>query len=268
MNLCRALLLLCCCVPAWLCAAPNRVVSLAPSVTELILELGAQAQLVGLVDGGIRHPELAYLPSLGNHAQRNMELLLSLKPDLVIAWGDALSDAEHLQLKAADIPLVVVAPHDLTALSQIFVSLGEALGRAAEGHALSTAFNERIAALRVRYQRTPPVSVFYQVWDTPLYTLGGGHIINDALAVCGARNVFVQLRIPAPQVSLEAVLQANPSVILLSEARQADAWLAWKQLHAVRQAQVWSIPSPALERPSYAMLDAIEALCRQLAQAH
>ncbi len=109
--------------------------------------------------------------------------------------------------------------------------------------------------------------MFYQVWQQPLYTLGGKQIVSDALEVCGARNVFAGLTLPAPQVSVEAVLAKDPQVILLSDVQQAEAWQAWPQLQAVRLGQVWAVPDSGLERPSFQMLGALEQLCQQLQKA-
>ena len=104
--------------------------------------------------------------------------------------------------------------------------------------------------------------MFYQVWDRPLYTVGGGQIISDALEVCGARNVFADLTLPAPQVSIEAVLQRNPEVILASDQAQLDAWKAWPQVAAVAQGQLLLVTDKGLERPSGQMIEATAKLCQ------
>jgi vitamin B12 transport system substrate-binding protein len=107
--------------------------------------------------------------------------------------------------------------------------------------------------------------VFYQVWDRPLYTVGGGQIISDALEACGARNVFADLTLPAPQVSVEAVLQRNPEVILATDQAQLDAWKAWPQVEAVKRARLLLITDKGLERPSGQMIDATAKLCQIIA---
>ncbi|MNY12631.1 Vitamin B12-binding protein precursor [compost metagenome] len=107
--------------------------------------------------------------------------------------------------------------------------------------------------------------MFYQVWDRPLYTVGGEQIISDALEVCGAQNVFGDLKLPAPQVSVEAVLQRNPEVILASEQAQLDAWKAWPQVAAVEQGQLRLVTDKGLERPSGQMIEATAKLCQLIA---
>ena len=97
---------------------------------------------------------------------------------------------------------------------------------------LADKLRQRLVELRQRYRRTEPLRAFYQVWNQPLYTVGGGQIISDALQVCGARNVFDDLKLPAPQVSVESVLQRNPEVILVGDQAQMDAWKAWPMMAA------------------------------------
>jgi vitamin B12 transport system substrate-binding protein len=259
-----AFLLLCLALPA---TAQLRVVSLAPSLTEIMLDLGADDLLVGVLDGGERPAALAGLPSVGRYGQLQAESLLSLKPDLVLLWPDSVGAAGREQLKKLAIAQLVVEPRDLSQLAQSFIEIGERVGRAEQGRELAGRFESGLAELRQRYRREVPLKVFYQVWDQPLYTLGGGQIVSDALKVCGAENVFADLGLPAPQVGIEAVLQRNPEVILVSEPAQAGAWKAWSQLAAVRKGQVWPVPDRGLERPSFQMLGATEKLCRLLEAA-
>ncbi|MNP27750.1 Vitamin B12-binding protein precursor [compost metagenome] len=124
---------------------------------------------------------------------------------------------------------------------------------------------QRLAQLRQRYRREHPLRVFYQVWDKPLYTVGGGQIISAALEVCGAQNVFGDQALPAPQISVEAVLQRDPEVILAGDQAQLDAWKAWPQVAAVRQGQLRLVTDKGLERPSGQMVEATAKLCREIA---
>ncbi|MCY1306455.1 Vitamin B12-binding protein [compost metagenome] len=158
-------------------------------------------------------------------------------------------------------------PRDLAQLAQSFIQIGERVGRTEQGRRLAARFEAGLAELRQRHRREVPLQVFYQVWDKPLYTLGGKQIVSDALRICGARNVFADLALPAPQVGIEAVLQRDPAVILVSDPNQAGAWKAWPQLTAVRKGQVWAVPDRGLERPSFQMLGATEKLCRLLETA-
>ncbi len=252
---------------AWPAAAAERVVTLAPSLTEIMLELEADDLLVGLLDAGDRPAAVQHLPSVGHFGRLELESLLSLQPDLVLLWPDSISSGQRQQLQRLGIPIMLVEPRKLADLAEQFAEIGARVGRAEQGKRLQQHFNQGLQRLSQRYQRQQPLRLFYQVWDVPLYTLGGQQIISDALRVCGAENIFADLSLPAPQVSVEAVLQRNPEVILAGSQAQLDAWRVWPGVKAVERGQLWQVPDDGLERPSFQMLGAIEKLCEQLAEA-
>jgi len=249
-----ALLLLACSVQA---QAAERVVSLAPSLSEIVVELGAADLLVGVLDGGERPAALATVPSVGHYGQLNIERLLSLKPDLILLWPGSVGPAQREQLQRLNIPVYVAEPHSLEQLASQVQAIADPLGRADAGRQLAAQLRQRLGELRQRYHRDQPLRVFYQVWNQPLYTVGGGQIISDALSVCGARNVFDGLTLPAPQVSIESVLQRDPEVILVGDQAQKDAWSVWPNMAA----RVRLVPDKGLERPSGQMVEAVARLC-------
>lgn len=256
----RWLALLLVAVSACTLGAP-RVVSLAPSLSEIVIELDSADLLVGVLDGGDRPPALKDLPSVGRYGQMDMERLLSLKPDLILLWPGSIGRAQREQLKGLGIPVHVAEPHRLDQLIDQIETIAVRLGRPERGVQRAAQLRERLQALRQRYRRDTPLTVFYQVWDAPLYTVGGGQIISDALAVCGARNVFDDLDLPAPQVSVESVLQRNPQLILATDQVQLDAWKAWP----VAQGRLLLVSDKGLERPSGQMIEATARLCGLIA---
>ncbi|MBK5376951.1 cobalamin-binding protein [Pseudomonas sp. TH43] len=245
--------------------ASLRVVSLAPSLSEIVVELDSADLLVGVLDAGERPAEISNIPSVGRYGQLDMEQLLSLKPDLLLLWPGSVGPAQRDQLKRLGIPTFVAEPHSLDQLSTQIEAIATQLGRPERGVKLATDLRQKLADLRQRYHREVPLRVFYQVWDKPLYTVGGGQIISDALEVCGARNVFSDLTLPAPQVSIEAVLQRDPEVILAGDQAQLKAWNAWPQVAAVKQQQLLLVTDKGLERPSGQMIDATAKLCQLIA---
>jgi vitamin B12 transport system substrate-binding protein len=246
-------------------AAVERVISLAPSLSEIVVELGSADLLVGVLDAGERPPELKAVPSVGRYGQLDMERLLSLKPDLLLLWPGSVGPAQREQLKRLNIPTYVAEPHSLEQLITQIEAIAEQLGRPQRGRKLAADLHNQLESLRRRYRREKPLQVFYQVWDQPLYTVGGGQIISDALEVCGAHNVFADLKLPAPQVDLESVLQRNPEIILASSQAQLDAWKAWPQVRAVAQGQLLLVTDKGLERPSGQMIVATAKLCELIA---
>lgn len=257
-----ALLLLAVAGPA---LASLRVVSLAPSLSEIVVELDSADLLVGVLDAGERPAALKDVPSVGRYGQLDMERLLSLKPDLLLLWPGSVGPAQRDQLKRLNIPTYVAEPHNLEQLSAQIEAIAAQLGRPERGVTLAADLRQKLDDLRQRYRRETPLTVFYQVWDKPLYTVGGGQIISDALEVCGARNVFADLSLPAPQVSIEAVLQRDPGVILAGDQAQLDAWKAWPQVSAVAHGQLLLVTDKGLERPSGQMIEATAKLCHLIA---
>jgi len=245
--------------------AAERVISLAPSLTEMMLDLRSEDKLVGLLDGGPRPEGLAAVPSVGDFAQFEMETLLSLQPDLILYWPGSISEIQLTQLRQLDVPIYTAHATTMDELARHFAELGALLGAADYGSELSAQVQQQLQAMRARYQREVPLRVFYQVWDSPMYTLGGEQIISDALQVCGAQNIYADLQLAAPQVSIESVLARNPDVILLGSERLAPMWQAWPVLRAVQRQQVLAVPDHGLERPSLQMFAALELLCEHLA---
>ncbi|WP_412481565.1 cobalamin-binding protein [Pseudomonas asiatica] len=243
---------------------PLRVVSLAPSMSEIMLELQADDLLVGVLDGGERPAALRELPSVGRQGQLDLERLLSLRPDLLLLWPGSVPPAQRDQLKRLGIATYSAEPHDIDQLIEQIEAIAERIGRAEQGHRYAQALRDRLRQLRQQYRRDEPLQVFYQVWDRPLYTLGGRQVVSDALAVCGARNVFADLTQAAPQVNVESVLLRNPQVILAGDQAQLESWKAWPQLRAVADDRLLVVPDKGLERPSGQMIEATARLCALL----
>ncbi|VVN09889.1 Vitamin B12-binding protein [Pseudomonas fluorescens] len=245
-------------------AEPLRVVSLAPSMSEIMLELHADDLLVGVLDGGERPAALRQLPSVGRQGQLDMERLLSLRPDLLLLWPGAVAPAQREQLRRLGIASYDGEAATLEQLLSHIEAIASRIGRAEQGQRYAAGLRQRLQELRQRYHREQPLTVFYQVWDKPLYTLGGKQIVSDALSVCGARNVFADLPQPAPLVSVEAVLARNPDVIVAGDHAQLASWRAWPQLKATAGGHLLVLPDNGLERPSGQMIEATAKLCALL----
>ncbi|MFT0211689.1 helical backbone metal receptor [Pseudomonas sp. F1_0610] len=247
---------------AW--AKAERVVSLAPSLTEVMFDLGAESSLVGILEGGKRPAAAAHIPSIGSHGQLNLELLLTLKPDLVLYWPGSIQNSQKQAIEQLGIRVFDASTNDLASYTLLFQRLGDELGYSQQGAELTAQAQQRIAQMRQTYQREVPIRVFYQIWDKPMFTLGGQQIISEILQVCGAQNIFSDIAMAAPQVDREAVMLRNPDVILTSTEALVETWKPWTTINAVRQQQVISVLDHGVERPSYQMLDAMQMLCEQL----
>ncbi len=242
---------------------PQRIISLTPHLTELLFAVGAGAQVVG-VDSASDYPKAARaIPPVGDFSRINFERILALKPDLVIVWLGGNRAADLYGLRKMGLPVLQTQASRLDDVARLLDLIGQATGHAAEGHAAARKYSAQLAALQVAANGKPPLNVFYQVWDRPLITVGGSHWISDALARCGARNIFDDLPGLAPVVSREAVLQRAPELIL-SGSDAPDIQRQWQQfaaLPAVRQQGFVRVDADLLHRPTPRLIEGVAGLC-------
>ena len=248
---------------------PQRIISLTPHLTELLFAVGAGSQLVGVDSASDYPPGAQTLPRIGDYSRVNFERILALKPDLVVVWLDGNRAADIHGLKKMGLPVLHTRATQLDDVARLLRLFGQTTGHHAQGEAAARDFTARLAALHVPKLKQPPLSVFYQVWDRPLMTVGGTHWISDALELCGARNVFADLHGLSPVVSREAVLQRAPEVIVSgSDAPDMRAqWQRFSGLPAVKNQAFVRIDADRLHRPTPRLVEGVAALCNALKPA-
>jgi len=242
---------------------PQRIISLTPHLTELLFAVGAGAQLVG-VDSASDYPQAARtLPRIGDYSRINFERILALNPDMVIVWVGGNRAADIYGLKKMGLPVLQTQATRLDDVARLLRLIGQASGHGAAGEAAARDYSARLAAMQVRVTQKPPVSVFYQVWDRPLMTVGGNHWISDALALCGARNVFADLGGLSPVVSREAVLRRAPELIVGgSDAPDLRRpWQRFAGLPAVKNDAFVRVDADLLHRPTPRLIEGVAELC-------
>jgi iron complex transport system substrate-binding protein len=247
----------------------RRIVSLAPHLTELLFAAGAGGQVVAAVEYS-NFPEAAKsLPRIGSYAAFDLERIAALKPDLAVAWGSGNPPGPVAQLRRLGIPVFVSEPQRLEDIVSSLERLGRLAGTEAAARQASADFERRRAALVARHAGKRAVTVFYEIWNQPLMTVGGAHLISAVMALCGGRNVFVDVTQPAATIGLEAVLRADPEAIVASGMGEArpdwlDEWKRWPQLAAVRRDNLFFVPPDLLQRHTPRILDGAERLCDAL----
>jgi iron complex transport system substrate-binding protein len=251
----------------------QRVISLAPHVTEMIYAAGAGAKLVGAVTYSDYPPEAKQVPRVGDNKSLDLERIAALKPDLIVVWRHGNAQQQLDRLRELHIPLYVSEPHRLDDIAATLTKLGTLLGTSPAADAAARAYRHDIAKLRARYAAQPSVSVFYQVWDEPLMTLNGEHMISDVIALCGGRNVFAKLQPLVPTVSTEAVLAANPEAIVTAAPGATtpdrplpslDKWKAWPGMTAVARGNLFAIDGDLINRPAPRIAQGAAQLCADL----
>lgn len=255
-----------------LAAPARRIVSLAPHITELIFAAGAGDRMVGNVDYGEYPPEARRLPKVGG-ASLDLEAIMALKPDLVLGWESGNAAAATVsRMRSMGLTVHLSEPKRIEDIAGDLERIGKLAGTESAANTAAAAFRQRYAALAERYSRRPPVEVFYQIWKQPLMTVNGKQIISDAMRLCGGRNVFAQLPVIAPIVTVEAVIAANPEVIVASGMGDSrpewlDDWRRWKTLAAVARGNLYFVPPDLIQRHTPRILDGVERLCAHLESA-
>lgn len=246
-----------------------RIVSFAPHVTELLFAIGAGGRIVGVVKHSDYPKAAKAIPEIGTNRAADLERIVSLQPDLIVAWLHASSRKQLDRLRATGIPVYYSDPRTLEAIAREGERLAVLAGTSAAAAVWASEFRERHRRLLVSYARRAQVTVFYQVWSRPLYTLNRENLVSDLLATCGAVNVFGHLPVVAPVVSVEAVLQARPRAIVgaLPEAELRAQWAAWQELDAVKRGNLFSVDADLTHRAGPRAIDAAEILCAKIDEA-
>ena len=247
-----------------------RVISMSPHVTELLFAAGGGERIVGAVTYS-DYPEAAKkIPRIGTNRQIDMERVIAMKPDLIVAWMHGSSERQIDTLRQLGIPIFHSEPLKLDGIADNVQRLGQLLGTENVAQPAAAQIRAQFAALTKQYASRPPVRMFYQVWDKPLYTLSGGSIVTDAMRVCGGVNIFADLKVTAPVVSIEGVLQADPEAIFGTAEKDYGGVTLWKQyttMKAVRNGNLFTLDGELLNRAGPRMVDGTRAMCEMLEQA-
>jgi len=249
----------------------QRVIAMAPHITELLFAAGGGDRVVGAMNYS-DYPEAAKrVPLVGSDAQIDLERVAALRPDLLVVWQTGNTERQLSQLKSLNIPIFYSEPKKLDEVATSLTRLGQLMGTDAAAQAAARDYRQKLAKLTATYAQRPQVRVFYQIWEKPLFTLNGEHIVSDALRVCGGANVFAGMKVTAPSVGVEAVLQENPEAIIGGERHDGQAginiWKPYQGMLAVRRGNLFMLDSELLVRATPRIADGIAALCDRLETA-
>lgn len=244
----------------------QRIVSLAPNLTEILFAVGAGGRVVGVVQYSDYPLAAKKLPRIGGYEQFDLEAVIGLRPDLIVAWQSGNNSGQIAQLKKLGFPVYISEPRRIADVASSMERIGALAGGGEQAARALRDFRSRLARLQAQYAGRAPVRTFYEVWNRPLMTANGAHLIGDVMKLCGAQNVFAGLPTLTPTISEEAVLVADPEVIIASgmdEARPEwlDDWRRWPRMKAVRGGHLYFVPPDILQRHSPRILDGAEQLC-------
>ena len=250
----------------------RRIISMAPHVTELLFAAGGGDRIVGTVSYS-DYPEAAKkLPQIGDNLDVDLERIIAMKPDLVVVWRYTHTDKQDDLLRRLGVPLFYSESHKLIEIPDSVRRLGVLMGTEAVANKAADNLQQKLAALTDKYAHRAPVRLFYQVWDKPLYTLNGQHIVSDAIRVCGGVNIFADMKVTAPNVGIEAVLQEDPEAIIgTDEKNPSDGgvtmWKRYPLMTAVKRNNLFLVDGNLLNRAGPRMIDGTAELCDRLDMA-
>jgi iron complex transport system substrate-binding protein len=249
---------------------PQRIVALVPSLTEIIFALGGGDRMVGATRFANHPPEAAELPRVGSYPRPDLERILALEPDLVLATKDGNPPETVHRLDALGVAAYVVNPANLEQLFDTIRRIGGILGASETAEAMIRDFRNRLAAVRDHWRGRDRTRVFMQIGTDPLVTVGGDTFLNELMETAGGENVMAD-RDAYPMVSVEPVVALRPEVILITTMEQgADflvakrEWESWPEIPAARNGRIHLVDSDLYDRPSPRTILALEELVKLL----
>lgn len=250
---------------------PAKIVSLAPHVTELLFAAGATGQVIGAVNYSDYPEQAKSIPRVGNYNKFDVEKIIALNPDLIIAWKIGNPDSQVNELIQLGFKVYFNEPRQLEDVAQSLRQLGRLMGTEHVADRVANEYEQGLSELRNKYKGRSKVRVFYQVWKEPLFTVNGEHLISRVIELCGGINVFSDLKVLAPNIDKESVIAENPDVIVagMNDTRLdwLSIWKQWTSINAVKNNHLYPIDADLIVRHTPRILLGVEAMCVHLEKA-
>lgn len=247
-------------------AAPNRIVSLNPTTTELLFAIGAGPRVVGRTSYDIYPAEVLAVPDIGPGLRPNVEAVLATHPDLVLLYASADNRDAARRLRASGVSTAAYKIDRIADMARVTLLLGRLTGDTTSARRTVDSVYATLDRVRRETSTLPHPTVFWPLWETPLLSVGGGSFLNELIDIAGGRNVFAELPQPSPAVTFEELLRRDPDVILSGPKARlrliADA--RWKTLRAVRENHVLVIDTTMINGPSARVGTSAVSLARLL----
>jgi len=244
----------------------RRIVALVPAVTETVIALGAADRLVGRTDYD-RGPAVERLPSVGGGLDPSLEKLVSLHPDVVLGWETSGRTELRDRLTALGIPVFSVKTEDTTDVFRSLRNLGRLMARERAADSAAAAIRGELDAVRASVAGAPRPSVFFVVWNDPPMTAGPRTFVSHVIEVAGGRNAFADQQALWPNVSLEEIVRRQPDFVVVPVGEQGTVRLeglktavGWRELRAVREGRVVSVPAQVVNQPGPHLAEAARAM--------
>lgn len=249
----------------------KRIISLAPHATELLFTAGAGDKVIGVVNYS-DFPEAAKkIPRVGSYKKLDIERIVSMQPDLIVAWQTGNRPVEMKRLQETGLTVFFTEPQRLPDIASLISRLGKLTGTGERAEQAAKTFMQQYHLLKNKYNNKEKLRAFYQVWDKPLMTINGEHLVSDVMRLCGLKNVFSGIKHLVPRIDKEAVLKADPQVIIAGgiskvKPQWAQQWQRWPELSASKLNALVDINPDHIQRHSTRILMGVKELCEKAEQ--
>lgn len=250
----------------YLAKPPKRVVSLAPSITEILFAIGAENELVAVTDFCNFPPAALEKPKVG-YSRPNLEVLVALEPELVLAPPSFLRADLLAKLEQLKIPTFVMESKTVEGIFGHIQMVGRMLGRIPEANAYTAVMRKEIADLTKQVEGHPRPTLLYVLNSEPLITVGPGSFIHHLIELAGGRNAAERANTPYPRLTMEEVLTQNPDILLFPIGEyegipqdEQDRWKRWDSLRAIQEGKLFQIQSDLLNRPGPRVIEGLRNL--------
>ena len=244
----------------------QRIIALSPHSVEMLFTLGVGDRIIATTKFSNFPPEAESIPRVGGYNGIQIEKILSLNPDLIIAWidGNKIEDIEKMEKLGLNV--YRSKTRSLDNIPNELILFGEMLGVQASGQNAANAFNARLEKIRTENKTKSSVRFFYQLWDEPLRAVAAGSWINSVMHACGGANVFNDPNFDYPEVSIENVLISSPEVFIIPShhgtyTAGVEKWRKWPEIPAIKNNQIYFIDGDLLHRFSTRILDGMDQVC-------
>lgn len=251
--------------------SPQRIVSLAPSITEILFALKLERRVVGVSNFCYFPPEAASKEKIGDYAHPSLEKIVALKPDLVIGLAEGELKRLVDKLTELGIPVYISNPRNVAEIIASIRQIGEITGAVKMARVITTLMEERVLRVQKKVKGLPRLRVLHILNFDPLLSAGKGTFIHDLIQLAGGQNVAEKAPGKYPRFSLEEVLVMDPEVILLASMKSADPlsnqrqwWGRWKSISAVRHGRLYVLNSDLIHRPSPRIVEGLEEVAKAL----
>ena len=258
--------------PVTVASPAQRIITLAPHLTELLFQLELGDKVVGVVEFSDFPPAARTIQRVGNAFAVSVEAIVALQPDLIVAWGSGGSREQLRKLRSMGITIYISEPKHLADVAESMYRIALLGGREQAGLRIKSEFNSRLDQLREHANVKTRPRIFLQVSSNDLYTVNDSHLIGQAINLCGGTNIFGTIDVPVPLVSNESILVGQPDIIVRSSVENEvgdwrDRWSGKEQIPAVMAGNLYQISADLISRPGFRMLQGIGQLCDIILEA-